>query len=209
MSLETFRTQVAIAMDTGLPEDVITNTWHFRGVNAGVSVPTDVGVIGAALNTFYQYIDINFASNIAGSMVFKTYKLSDPEPRAPISTVTNTLTPSTDFGLPFEVALCLSYRAALVSGTNAARRRGRIYLGPFANTVSESSGGRVRPTTTLLTTIATAAGDMRNYALANDCPWVVYSPTDEAANNVVAGWIDNAWDTHRSRGAAATARSTF
>jgi len=46
--------------------------------------------------------------------------------------------------------------------------------------------------------------------------WAVYSPTtdavdtiDNAFNDVLDGWVDNAFDTQRRRGPAATTRITW
>jgi hypothetical protein len=39
--------------------------------------------------------------------------------------------------------------------------------------------------------------------------WVIYSPTNNEIYDVEAGWVDDAFDTIRSRGGAATTRTTF
>lgn len=198
--------QVALAHDSALPEDVTVNTWH-------CSTTLTDGAVGAQnfiddLKTFYTAIDNTVLGvTIAGPALFKAYDLADPLPRVPIVEDSQALTSGSQV-LPQEVALCLSYQAAPISGVNQASRRGRVFLGPIYMGACNPDTGR--PETAQLTTIATAADALLAAANADTTyDWVVYSPTNDTVAIVDNGWIDNAFDTVRSRGVAPTARTIF
>lgn len=92
----------------------------------------------------------------------------------------------------------------------AARRRGRIFLGPLQS-VSGSEDGVTHeflPTSTFRSAVAEASDALR---AANDSTWVwvVASKMDETTYPVVGGYVDNAYDTQRRRGQAATARTLW
>jgi hypothetical protein len=94
-----------------------------------------------------------------------------------------------------------------VSGQPQARKRGRIYLGPF-DTTQLNADGRILPA--CQTTIRNAAQALLTASdVALDWSWAVYSPTNASGVIVDNGWVDNEWDTQRRRGRAATTRSTF
>lgn len=100
-------------------------------------------------------------------------------------------------GGPREVACCLSYYA----GQNTPRRRGRMYMGPFVGT---SLGVRPDPT---LTAAILDLGDGILGLGGLDVSWVQYSPTENTSQGVTDYYVDNAWDTQRSRGLDPTART--
>lgn len=193
-----WRAQVELAEDSGLPEDVTVNTWHFAYIDAGGANPA------AALIAFYQAIDTYLAENLTGDGNIKFYDLADPEPRTPIGVVPFTFTPGTS-NLPAEVALCQSYRAQIESGGSPARRKGRNFIGPLADDALASATGR--PDSAFMLALANAAAAvLAASAAASNWDWVVYSPTDNVARLVVAGWVDDEFDTIRSRGKRATSR---
>ena len=100
---------------------------------------------------------------------------------------------------PRELALCLSYYAAQTT----KRFRGRLYI-PWLLTGS-SSDSRVISST----------GRDRVGALAQvwadiggvDVDWSVYSKEDNVAHKVTDWWVDEGWDTVRSRTLKALART--
>ena len=98
---------------------------------------------------------------------------------------------------PREVALCLSYYADV----NIPRRRGRMYLGPWPAAQMQERPGEV-PTGQLglLATRLSGLGGV-------NVQWVQYSPTTGEFHNVTNFWIDDEWDTIRSRGLKATTRA--
>lgn len=210
--------QVIMPYDSGLPEDVAVNTFHFTGVDSVADMATAIfGRLVAfwsdshapLTNPITDYM--SKVINVTGARI-KMYDMGDAEPRVPVFNESMGLTDNpTGTGLPEEVALCLSYSAALESGTNPARRRGRIYLGPWATsaiTATTVTGNYSRPLGDLIAGIAQGAQEL---AAANTlgAQWVVWSRVDQEANEIVQGYVDNAWDTQRRRGARSSGRTPF
>lgn len=220
MALTVYRAQVFIPSDTAIPADGITNTWHFKGTNAGNTRTADVDVINARLALFYQDIDQDVFSSLVNTPAsVKVYDLKDIEPRIPLDDeFTFTITPGTGNPLPTECALCVSFQAAPVSGLARGRRRGRFYLGPLRDPIVSVVSGRHEVSATIRGTIVTAMAAMKGATLTAGVPWCVFSPTgwveggelatevEDFAYPVDNGWIDNALDTVRSRGTKATSR---
>jgi len=216
MTAGLYRVQATIGMDAPDLADNIMNTWHFRG-DPAQSTAGDVTDISAAVVAFYQEIDSAIMSiENDETLRLKVYALNDSPPRIPQADATYALVNTGGAGTPAEVALCLSYQATPQSGIPQARRRGRVFIGPIsAGGVALINGSR-HVAATYTAALATAGANLRNAANATNTPWVVYSPTtaafdgDIAASYLVAnGWVDNAWDTMRSRGPKATVRQTF
>ena len=214
------RVQCNIPSDTALPEDDCINTWHFLTVGAAtVADACDDAVL--QLGVFYAAIDANLAGGTASPLRLKCYDLADPEPRVPHLEVTSALTPSVGVNFPNEVAVCLSYRGELLSGTNPARRRGRIYIGPLTAATGTQATGDMRPNSTFRNVLANAASDIIVAGATADARWVVFSPTlagpppwdsgtlEASSCDVQAGFIDDAFDTVRSRGVRTTTRTLF
>lgn len=216
MALTLYRHQVAINMDSALPEDDIMNTFHFKG-EAGPSTATDTAAIATAVGAFYNAIDGSiFPNEVAATADFKTYDLSNAVPRVPVFEGTHSLTPSGTTGIPTEAAICLSFEGSPVSGVNQARRRGRLFLGPLSTECVQIVGGKTVVEADRRGTIATAASALRAAAIAADLEWGVYSPSEAAFDGdisaftaVASGWVDNAFDTIRKRGTAPTVRTTW
>jgi len=105
---------------------------------------------------------------------------------------------------PREVALCLSYYAE----QNVPRRRGRLYIGPFTDAAMEirpPAGNAIGAVASLAPALAAVGGA--------DVDWCLYSPTNDVATagatklrTITNWWVDNEWDTVRSRGRRATSR---
>jgi hypothetical protein len=111
--------------------------------------------------------------------------------------------------LPPELAICVSFRAALASGVNAARRRGRVYIGPLSDNAREG-GGDPQVASAARIALAQDADDLLTASNASaDWSWGVYSRTDGILRPVVAGWVDDAFDVQRRRGLEPTTRSTY
>lgn len=221
------RAQVTIPLDSGVTKDVLVNTLYFDTDSDYVAVPGDewIGGIESLLTTFYQAIDgVIFGQNVATPAHVKLYDMRDALPRVPFHEFNIALAPlasGIDLSLPNEVALCLSFKAAGGSGLNMKRRRGRIYLGPIHYAASEMVASQCRPTAAARDAVRDAAAVMAagyNTAAPADSSvrWAIYSPTtdltstlDDAFNDVETGWVDNAFDTQRRRGASPTLRDTF
>jgi hypothetical protein len=109
-----------------------------------------------------------------------------------------------NFG-PREVALCLSFRGA----ENVPRQRGRIFCGPV-NAQTERPADAIR---TICLSLATGLANIGG----TNVDWCVFSrasvgPTGglaDAFHPVKQAWVDDEWDTQRSRGLRATTRSTL
>lgn len=214
--------QVTLHRDSGLPADVITNSMHFEddsGFGTSAGIDTNGPGLMDRIATFYSANGTTLASTLKGTGTVTLYDWSAPKPRVPAMELPFTFTPGSN-ALPGEVALVLSYRAEKVSGQAQARRRGRIYFGPLSlNAMVQPTGAGAGPDSdprpggpyidVLLQTARTmATGGSGAFRLC------VFSPTtkaaggtdDEAWNDVVALTCDNAFDTVRSRGAAASIR---
>jgi len=198
---------VAIDAQSGLPEDRYVNTFHFEGGG------TDYENIADMLDDFYNAVAPGNSASltqqmpnelVGNNMTINVYDLDEPMPRVPLYTsVRSMISPSSGDGLPTEVALCLSYQAEQASGSPQARRRGRLYLGPF--TEATNSGGR--PALAIRQIICRQAKELLNASIASSSwQWVVYSRVDGVGRNVVGGWCDDSWDTQRRRGPETSSR---
>lgn len=199
-----YRAQFTVNSADNVPANAATNTWHLVANDDSLVAP---GV--EAIRDFYLAIDGEFSTIVrtTNGLTWKVYDLSDPEPRQPVLIGTNNLTVGTGDALPPEVAICLSFQAAPVSGVPQARRRNRVYL-PYIREAQLSADGR--PAGTLLTILVGAADTLWDASeAATSWQWVGYSPTDAQAWDIDNGWMDNEWDTQRRRGRKATSRTVF
>lgn len=201
---------VAFTHTSNVPADNLVNTWYFEG---GGSDPENVADM---LTDFYDAVPAggtdsvsDYLSNsvLTGEYRIKAYDLSDPEPRAPVyEDVRNLIELQTAAALPDEVALVFSYHAQLASGVPQARRRGRIYLGGIV--AQQNDVGR--PASNIRNVLVRAGRDLIQASNASTSwEWQQYSTLLGVGNIVVGGWVDNAWDTQRRRGRAATSRVLF
>ena len=204
---------VTLGRDSALPEDQVVNVFHFDA-----SGPTggQLDDIADHLITFYKDVNTTparsvasfLSSDLSGSIVVKLYNLSDTVPRAPVLEVATTMTVGTGQSLPAEVALCLSFQGAPLSGQPQARRRGRVYIGPLdIECLTTDPVGR--PVQEFMDTLGASADRMQTDSNASSTPWGVLSVTDNQLVEIVDGWVDNAFDTQRRRGEAATVRNVW
>lgn len=101
---------------------------------------------------------------------------------------------------PREVALCLSF----FSERNAPRSRGRLFL-PVALIVTNFSIGTVRPSPGIMAKVGNLATGLSNLG-GTDVDWSVYSRVDAEAKAISNWYVDDEWDTIRSRGLRPTDR---
>lgn len=205
--------QIALDRDSGLPEDVITNTMHFKAQAGADTYTSHKAALGTRLVTLYQSLGSKFAENMAGSGNVKLYNFDDNKPRVPTDIIPFSFSPGAG-SLPAEVALCVSYRGGLVSGTPQARRRGRIFLGPLNSAMALDAVGDVRPHPLELTPIldafevfAESAGSGFQLCVYSETNHIGGMSADASFVPVQEFWIDNAFDTVRSRGSAPTTRT--
>lgn len=180
-----YRVQVAIERGNDLTIDDAVNTFYLQ----------DIGPTSNAEALCQDAADLwdSFRNYPTGHtrITAKIYNMDDPEPRVPLATKFATPGDAGQAGAPREVALCLSFFA----GVNVPRRRGRLYIGPW----HQNAGGTERPSSTIMGQLQTLAEGLANLG-GVDVDWMQYSPTLNLANKVTNWWVDNEWDTVRSRG---------
>jgi hypothetical protein len=186
------RLMVAIRNNTAPAVDDITNTFYLddKAIPGGQQNYDNLAQDTA--NLFATYRPYPEGMNEA---VCRVYDMADPKPRPPKATKVAGIAPGESMG-PRDVALCLSFYA----GRNLPRTRGRLYIGPWG----QSHMQRRVPAATMqqLVTLATGIGNLGGV----DVDWQQHSPTTGAAAKVTNFWVDNEWDTVRSRGLKASSR---
>lgn len=217
MGMGVKRVQVTSQGVSMQPEDRYVNVFYFQDAPP----PGDLATLCAAVEGFYKDVPagsstpvmhyLSGISGYAGSNI-RVYDLDDPMPRAPLIDWPMSVgghAGSSSKNLPDEVALCLSYSAGPASGLPIARRRGRVYIGPFSDNALRTGEGvstESAPAQALMDVIVDAASAMRSIAEGAGYSWSVWSPTDQLATTIVDWHVDNAWDTQRRRGNKPTAR---
>lgn len=195
--------------------------------------------IAARLTAFYNDMQLSGSaiasfigeqmSRVANANSFDFYWTDGVEPPAtwgsPIAVRSWTLGPVSP-GTPFpsEVATVLSFHADLTDVPEtqanptpppatirpAARRRGRIFLGPLQNFAGaeNSTTHEIMVNTNWNDTLVQAAAALK---FQNDATWEWVVTSNALGGNlpVEGGYVDNAFDTQRRRGQAPTARSVW
>lgn len=193
--------QVTLRTSSGIPNDYLTNLWHFDDGEAA-----EYEEICDEIETFYNGVrPVLSAYVIQNGHEIKVYRVSDPEPRAPVyQTTFNFSSAPAGNTLPTEVASVLSYQAAQVSGIPQARRRGRIYIGTL-NTSQIGTDGRL--TSTHMGWLEAAAETLLTASNSSTTwKWATHSKVLGSGASVYNGWVDNEPDTQRRRGREATSR---
>jgi hypothetical protein len=189
------RAQVITRRADALAIDHIVNTIYFDDFNVAGVNGTDWAQMA---------LDIRGAFAPRGGVPtgygveVKLYDMADALPRpikatAPWTGYTNAALA----GLPREVALCLSY----FSERNLPRFRGRLYIGPWNSGTERPDAGQISVLTALAGRLQTIGGV--------DTDWGLWSTTRNDFSKITAGWVDNEWDTTRSRGLRAVTRTTY
>jgi hypothetical protein len=204
------RAMVALENVSRKPEDRFVNVFHFAGDKEGQNGQDIVD----ALTSFYvEPLEVGGVpiSGFLSEYVVRAapqphqihlYDLADPTPRAPRSfPLVLAVTESPD-PLPNEVAVTLSFYA----DRNIPRHRGRIYFGPLNRNAAQEGTSDMRTGGGLRIALSGAAARM---AAEGPAEWQVFSPTDGVARTITAGWVDDALDTQRRRGADPTGRTVF
>jgi hypothetical protein len=206
------RHQVILPYNSGLPTDVAVTTFHT--LSESIDAGADHSIFAEAIHNFYTAGDVGEAVEDVLSAIIngpaahvRSYNLADAEPRVPVGDTNIPLTvASAPECLPEEVALCLSFQGVPISGINQARRRGRVYLGPWSVNANTSTADVSRPNDGLVATIVGRAGQLALELVTNDVEWGVLSSTITGFTAISQIWVDNAWDTQRRRGPDPTAR---
>lgn len=209
------RAQVTIPYSSGMPEDVVVNTFHF--LTAGTPMTGgEQAALSTAIEAFYNGENSGAGSSIANALAHTLsrvanavnidyFDLAEAEPRVPVGSSNFTLGAAGQASTgPTEVALCASYTAEAISGVPQARRRGRIYIGPF-----NLAHLFERPSLGLRERLGEAGTGLISASGVAGAPWCVYSRVGDAFAQIISGWVDDEWDTMRSRGRRATTRTFF
>lgn len=188
-------------LQTDAPADFVVNNIYIRDDTVGPLLPVDwQNTANQVRDAFYKKPAVTHGLpftlyNGSGG----TVKLYDAQvkgtrsqpipPQATASYVPTTWLASNTLG-PRQVALCLSYYAQ----NNYPRRRGRIYIcaAPLQANSTE------RPTASRMNELIGLADSLHNIGGANQ-HHVVWSHADNAANTITNYWVNNTWDTQRSR----------
>jgi hypothetical protein len=167
-----------------------TNTLYYQGVSGATAGEAVAQSIADA------YAATSFSAFTFGAIQVRAYDFNGVGNSGPPVAVAEALQSGLAPPGPREVAVALSYRA----GPSTPRSRGRVFLGPVAaqgitaETVSGDVGNNAKQLGERLALIATLGAQ-----------WSLYSRTVQAFAAITNIWVDNAWDTQRSRGIPATA----
>jgi hypothetical protein len=200
---------------SGLPEDVVMNTFDFFTSGATVTVAQAQEVAGK-VRDFYvaapsgvQSVAENLSpviSRAALAHVIQVYDKAAPQPRQPVATLEFTIPVGQGTALPSEVALVLSLRASIAVGGQPARFRGRTYVGPLTSTaLGTVNAGDLRPSQVTRTAIL-EAGRRMLAGPADLVAWSVFSAVDNDLRRITRLVMDDSFDTQRRRGAKPTLR---
>jgi len=184
-----YRAQVTAWADSTLARDGVQITPHFFDWGATSDPENLAEDLADAMATYY---------GVARQLSVKIYNAQAPKPNEPLHEAIRGLGLSPASPSPRETAVCLSYYA----GSNAPRKRGRFYLpiGCMFSGLGVRPSGAIRDKAGALAPILEQLGGV-------DVDWVVYSRVDNTSRAVTNWWVDDEWDTVRSRGLRGTART--
>lgn len=208
------RAQVVFQGQSGLPEDRYVNTFHFsNGLSSAVHIPN----ILTTLDAFYEEVNVGgealnefLSPALERTYEYRLYDLADAEPRVPVIATRSMNSAASTFGHPEELSIVCSLHGA---PPVTPRRRGRIYFGPLAdmNTITRASGTEYSSVhVNIVGHLVEALNAMLTASNANTAGWAIRSSVP--AQNfvpIVGGFVDNAIDIQRRRGADATSRTTW
>lgn len=188
-----WRLQTIFQLDTAFPRDAMVITPHFD----------DHGILSDPGN---------LCSDLAAAMAGKpgiratkvTVKAYDAQGTPPVYPVAQASVNDLTIGqtaVPREMCLCLSF----FSERNIPSQRGRLYI-PADFVVASGAMGK-QPSSPQMTSVADFATIFKDLG-GVDVDWSVYSRKHDKAYPVSDWWVDNEWDTMRSRGLHSTNRIT-
>lgn len=217
-----FKTSLVLPNISGLPADSIVWDFAIEGASLLIVQPLWTGLVNEALNNINAPGLVPLSARISdriprtvNALQLKYYDVTthlDGSPAgSPVAVDTLTLTSAAPSSpLPEELAVALSYHADFTGAVEEsgltrprARRRGRIYTGPYS-TVSVDANADVQ--STLLNALLGAAIHLNS---ASPTVWRVWSRKDAAMRPVIGGFVDNGWDVQRRRGPKAPTRTLW
>lgn len=196
----------SLAALSGETADVNVNTFAFLGPAVFTDVEGDA--IVAEIKSFYDEIQGigSLRGRAQNGHVVKFYAAVTTPPNYPVYEAGFNLAGSAlAIDLPLEVNLCISYANDSATIVPRARRRGRIYICGFGEALNTVG----RPEAVIQEGLCDAYTD---YVLGmnamTDITAGVWSRSNSSIYPVERIWVDNEWDTMRSRGGKATSRFT-
>lgn len=211
------RVDAVIPFFSGLPRDVIVNTFHFEEATLdktqfAASMPP---LLGKFYDTIYGATNTGRANYLDWlNMKFRVFDLSEPSPRVPVEAPSPFATPGSGAStLPTEVAVVASFQSIGLPGEVYQRRYNRVFLGGLMTTVMNPSAAAQFPeiTTVFRNKVNLAMLELQQAAPGPGTLWVQVSRAGGSIRTlaVSGGWTDNSPDTQRRRSVDATARSTW
>jgi len=223
--------------NNGLPEDDTINTFCFATTDSAAGPAGLASDMFPLVAAFYSGVSAAIGLSVPRSSVHEMIAYS----LAPVGSVTPVIplggpiasshfnigaaSGSTD--LPRECAAVLTLQtphAGIPEDTPggppgpkgdthpAARRRGRIYIGPLNVAAVGTGVNGVGIAAGVRTAICAAAGTLvtdSNAVLGGTSYWGIWSRKNVAIYGITGGWMDDGFDTQRRRGIKATNRTTF
>jgi len=195
------RAQVSWQAGSGLPRDRIQITPCF--MHHDVLLNNDPGWQDLA-DDLVDAVETWAAVGTGQEVMVRLYKIQAPvpgEPHRPEAIAIRNAGAIGEATQVREVALCLSFWG----GTNGPRQRGRLYLPAYL--VQGTAQLQVRPTSANRTKAGGMATVLANLGGLN-VDWVVWSKVNGSATTVSNWFVDDEWDTQRSRGLRPSARTS-
>lgn len=237
MALGAYQLVVKLSSVSSMPEDSVENVLHVGWdtivgyqdfIDAtidffNVAAPTASAPLATRISD-----SISRAANQCSVSVYEINDLTGATPMgSPVKVQTFTMGASDGTSpMPEEVATVISFNADLtnapVSQVNPtpppafirpqSRRRGRMYVGPLQISAGTDVGLVLRPSTNWIGDLGKAFKELAetvNAVAPGDNYLGIWSRADAEVHEIIAGYVDNAWDTQRRRGLAPTSRTPF
>lgn len=189
------RCVVSTYLDSTEPSDAIQITPHYRLTDGAEPAVTTFAT--ALMNAWNGFLPVAVRNGWIKVAVYDAQKTTKPNyPITEVEMRKDTFATST---ANRETALTLSYYASF----NRPRSRGRLYIPAFFSGFTPSGAQAALNMRQQIS----ALGPILAGVTPSTADWVVYSRVNNEALSVTNTWVDDAWDTIRSRGKRATART--
>jgi hypothetical protein len=201
-----YNATATLASETGDTADVQVN--GFAIVTTSAPTNTELEGWSSVIQAFYD--DLEVAGWLKGRAqnghLVKIYATDTGVPNYPILEESFNLTSAPGgIDLPNEVSLCISYANDSSNSVPRARRRGRIYI----SGATEAANVSGRPTSGVIGAIADIFEDyVQAVNSTANLEAGIWSRTNATVYPIERIWVDNEWDTMRSRGGKPTERAT-
>lgn len=184
-----WKLQCSFWQDSVFARDAMIITPHFNDGGVGSDPGGLCTDLAAALDTWTPNPQ---------QITVKAYDAEGTAPVEPAGEATLNVGSSPASVCPREVSLCLSFFAE----SNVPRKRGRLYIPVPVLSITPG----VRPTSGHRDSVGALAAIFSDLG-GVDVDWCVWSRADQVARPVTNWWVDDEWDTIRSRGLRATTRT--